>query len=375
MPLRKVRVLHTIRQGKIGGGESHILSIAEKIDQSIFEPLVLSFSDGEMIDRLVELKVRHFVIPTEKPFNVFAWSKVKEIIQKEEIDIVHAHGTRACSNSYKSALELKKPLIYTIHGWSFHSGQSRMVRKLRQTTESYLCGKTNLNICVSESNEEEGKKLFGLQNSVVIKNGIDLDKFNPDLKYKDLRADLHFSSQTILVAYIARLTAQKDPFTFLHAIKIVVSKTENIEFIIAGDGDLKEQTIQLAKELEIDAYVKFLDARNDIPDILKAVDIYCLPSLWEGLPLGVLEAMAMKKATIASAVDGTKEVLITGENGLLIEPKNARQISDAIILLANDIELRRNLGENGRKTVQAHYDVRQMINHLQYHYLQFANGS
>jgi glycosyltransferase involved in cell wall biosynthesis len=373
MPSSKIRVLHTIRQGKIGGGESHILDIAKKIDRSIFEPIVLSFSDGEMIQQLAELKIRHFVIPTERPFNIFAWSKVKEIVQKEEIDIIHAHGTRACSNSYKSASELKKPLIYTIHGWSFHNSQSRMIRKLRQTTESFLCSKTDLNICVSESNEEQGKKIFGLQKSVVIKNGIDLEKFNPEGKFKDVRADLHFSSQTILVAYIARLTEQKDPFTFLQAIKIVVSKTENIEFVIAGDGDLKEQTVQMAKDLQIDPYVKFLDARTDVPDILNAVDIYCLPSLWEGLPLGVLEAMAMKKATIASGVDGTKEVLITGENGLLIEPKNARQISDAIILLAKDLELRKTLGENARKTVQDHYDVRQMISKLQYHYLKLID--
>src|ERR1700739_1426094 len=95
---QQIKVLECIRQGQIGGGESHLLSLVENLDQSKFQPIVLSFTDGPMIERLNKMGVETHVIYTEKPFDVSKWKKVKQLLKQKDIQLVHAHGTRANSN-------------------------------------------------------------------------------------------------------------------------------------------------------------------------------------------------------------------------------------------------------------------------------------
>jgi hypothetical protein len=112
-----VKVLQAIRQGTIGGGESHVQDLVTNLDKTRFEPIVLSFTEGQMVDNLRRQGIKTFVIPNLKPFNVFTWGKVRELMKAENIQLVHAHGTRAASNVFRPAQQLNVPLVYTIHGW------------------------------------------------------------------------------------------------------------------------------------------------------------------------------------------------------------------------------------------------------------------
>ncbi|MEO8712537.1 MAG: glycosyltransferase family 4 protein, partial [Parafilimonas sp.] len=146
---KKIKVLQAIRQGQVGGGESHILSLVNHIDKNRFEPVVLAFTDGQMIAELKNTGIDSFVIPSEKAFDFSKWKKVKALMQDEQIDLVHIHGTRATSNIYWAAKNLRLPVIYTIHGWSFHDDQSSFVKKSRILFEKWITRKTNCNISVS----------------------------------------------------------------------------------------------------------------------------------------------------------------------------------------------------------------------------------
>src|SRR5687767_5436509 len=95
---KRIKVLECIRQGQIGGGESHLLSLVENLDRSRFDPVVLSFTDGPMISRLKEMKVPVHIISTTRPFDVTKWKAVKNFLKEHGVDLVHAHGTRANSN-------------------------------------------------------------------------------------------------------------------------------------------------------------------------------------------------------------------------------------------------------------------------------------
>ena len=140
-----------------------------------------------------------------------------------------------------------------------------------------------------------------------------------------------------LLLFIARFTAHKQPLTLIRAIAIVLKKMPAIKLLMVGDGDEKKAALTLAKELSIEESIIFLPFRQDVPDILHAADIFILPSLWEGLPIGLLEAMSMGKAVIASNVDGTCEIVRHQHNGYLIEPDNLQnELAGAIILLATD---------------------------------------
>jgi len=362
----KIRVLECIRQGQIGGGESHLLSLSTNLDKRVFEPIVLSFTDGPMIDILKEKGIQTHIIFTEKPFNIFIWKKVKNLIKENQIDIIHAHGTRANSNVFWAAKSLEIPLIYTIHGWSFHDDQKPLVKKFRILSEKFLTSKASLNISVSESNKQSGQKYIKSFSSTVVNNGIDQEKFNPAKSFSDIRQELGIDKNATLLLFIARFTAHKQPLTLIRAFADALKKSPALKLLMVGDGDEKAVALDLVKELSIEGNVLFLPFRQDVPAILNAANIFILPSLWEGLPIGLLEAMSMGKAVIATNVDGTCEIVRHQDNGYLIEVNNLQQnLAEAIVLMAGDNSLRQKFGTNAIETVRRHFNAASMTRQIE----------
>lgn len=371
----KIKVLHTIRQGKIGGGETHVINLIEQLNSEHFESLLLAFTEGPMVDKMRARGIKTYVLKTEKPFDFTKWGQVEKILVDNKIDIVHAHGTRASSNSFYAARKCGIPLIYTVHGWSFHPDQSFFVKKIRLLSESQLIKKSDFTICVSNNNLLDGRSHFKIAKAKVIRSGIDLEKFNYRLTVSDLRGEFGIGERDILVGYVVRITKQKDPFTLIKAISLIPVDLK-IKFLFVGEGDLKDQSIALAKQLKVHDRIIFTPFREDVPAVLKAIDIYCLPSLWEGLPIGLLEAMAMKKAVIATAIDGTKEVIEHMENGILVPVSSPQILADSIMMLAGNVELLSSLGANALETIKRDYDNERMTKQIEniYSELSRRNG-
>lgn len=369
--IRKIRVLECIRQGQIGGGESHLLSLAENLDKAVFEPIVLSFTDGPMVQRLNQLKIPVTVIHTEKPFDVFIWKQVKSFMIKNRIDLVHAHGTRANSNVLWAARQLNLPVIYSIHGWSFHDDQKAIIKKIRIYSERFLTSRSDTNISVSASNKQSGQAVIPGFKSQVINNGIDQTKFNPTQNWSSIRADLGIDPNTILLLFIARFTAHKQPLTLLRSFAMAWQQNKNLRLLMVGDGDEKATALSLVNELGIQDAVVFESFRQDVPRVLASADIFILPSLWEGLPIGLLEAMSMGKAVIATNVDGTCEVIDNEKNGVLIEVTDLLQnLAAAILRLAADPALREKFGTGAIETVRNRFNAASMTREVEQVYLQ-----
>ncbi len=356
--------MHAIRQGKIGGGESHVIDLVEALDNEKYESIVLSFTDGPMISRMKSLGVRTYIIPTEKPFNFTRWGAVERILEKESIDIVHAHGTRANSNTFFSARKRKIPLVYTVHGWSFHPDQTPLLRWLRIRGERFLVDKADLTVCVSDNNYRDALKLFPVRSAKVVKYGINLKRFSPDVSLGDIREELGIGKKTVLVGYIVRMTIQKDPLTLVRAIALLPEALD-MKFLFVGDGDLKDDTVNLAKQLGVSHRIIFTGFRMDVSNVLKGIDVYCLPSLWEGLPIGMLEAMAMGKSVITTSVDGAKEVIENNVNGLLVSPQSPDELAEALIELGRSPALRNELGGKALKTIVENFNVEKMTRQLE----------
>jgi len=364
---KRIKILQAIRQGKVGGGETHVLDLVKELDSERFESVILSFTEGPMVEKLKADGFQTYVVNTEKPFDLKVWDAVKKIVADEKIDLIHAHGTRANSNTFSAAKASKIPLIYTVHGWSFHPDQNTVVKMIRTWSERFLVKVADRTICVSQSNLNEGKSKFPMPNATVIVNGINQVKFNPDATYESVRAEFGIWDEEVLVGYIARITAQKEPLNFLRAIAKIPAGM-NVKFLIVGDGDLKADMLALAKELKLESRIIFQNFRDDIPVILNGIDIFCLPSLWEGLPIALLEAMAMRKAIIATAIDGTKDLVKHMENGLLIAPLSPDQLAEAIQLLVNDAPLRKKLGDQAGITVKENFNIGTMTRKVEAEY-------
>ena len=332
----RMKVLEVIRQGQIGGGESHLLDLVYYIDKEKIEPVCLSFTGGEMIKRLEKMGVKCFVLATQKPFDFDVQKQIIKLIRENDIQIVHAHGSRAASNVLYPILKLRIPFIYTVHGWSFHDDQSFLVKKLRSWSEKLICHYADDVICVSQSNADTGRDVFGLNAVHVIENGVNVDRFAPQRELINLRPEFGFDKDDFVVGFVARCTIQKNPLLYLAAIENAHKKNPQIKGLFVGEGDMENQVEEYINKHRMQDYIYRSPFRTDVPDILSCIDVYCLPSLWEGLSIALLEAMAMGKAIIATPTDGTKEIIRNGENGLLIPINDPSALTDAIYRFYND---------------------------------------
>ena len=351
-----IKILHTIRQGQIGGGETHVFDLVSHLDDR-FTSEVLSFTPGEMVERLSKMGVPCHVIETEKPFDVRVWGKTKKLMQERGIQLVHAHGTRACSNSFWGARKLGLPLLYTIHGWSFHTGQMAALRLMRLRIERFLVHLTQQNISVSRSNNQDGIRLLDMPNSQVVSNAVDTSRFDPEKAAVLKKEDLGMPGDKLVVGFLARLTKQKDPFTFIRAAAEVLNSHADVHFALTGGGELEADCRHLAEALGVAQNLHFIGFRTDVSDVLKLFDVYCLPSLWEGLPIGILEAMAMKKAVIATPVDGTKEIIEDQVTGLFFPENDHLSLANCIRRLIDDPTLRAKLGREARNVIEASFGI------------------
>jgi len=356
--MKKIRILEGIRQGKIGGGESYLLGLVENLDRDHFEPVVLSFTDGPMVDRLRAQGIETHVLHTETPFDIRIWKRVENLIAGLDIDIVHAHGTRACSNLLWAARRLHLPMIYTCHAWSFHLDQQMLVKKMRIWSEDFLTSRVDVNICGCEANKNTGKRLFRDFDAVVINNSIDPRRFNPYEEYKNIRAELGIGKDELVIVSVARFTSQKQPLKLIRAFARLGGRVPNARLLMIGDGEEKEAAIKLIGSLGIGDKVILQPFRQDIPDVLAASDIYVLPSLWEAFPIALLEAMSMGKAVIGTNVDGTPEIIRDRENGLLIGIDDLEAgLEKALWELSTDRELRERLQQNAISSIYNKYTV------------------
>lgn len=362
-----IKVLEVIRQGHVGGGESHLIDLVTNFPSDI-QPVILAFTSGQMIDNLRGKGIRCYVIETGKAFDYYVQREIRQIIKQEEINIIHAHGTRAASNMVFLSQIMRIPMIYTVHGWSFHQDQSRIIKGLRMLIEKMLCAMCRQVICVSESNLLTGKKAFGLNHAVVIENGINLARFNASNKFKDLRAEFGFSSQDFIVGFFGRMTIQKDPLTFIKAIKKASAIEPKIKALLVGEGDLDKEIADAIIVNNLQTIIHRLPFRQDVPDMLAAINVFCQPSLWEGLSIALIEAMAMKKAVLVTPTDGTKEIIQDGFNGSVVEYTDFNSLADKIVSYSTNNELLLKHGENAFNLVKERFDAQRVSGRVAYIY-------
>ncbi len=363
---KPIRVLHVIRQGLIGGGESHVLTLVDKLDDKMVSSSVLSFTDGPMVQQLLAMNIPVHVISIKNSLDWRLYSGVRKFLIEEQIDLIHAHGSRACAFIIILARILKIKVIYTIHGWSFHPDQSPWVKLIRRTAERIITGLTAKNICVSDSNLQTGQQLYSSFKAEVVRNGIDLKRFSPENSYQDYRKEWGVPEDGIVILFAARMTIQKQPLVVLKAFEIAAVSNPSLYLVMAGAGELLAEVHASLNEITCRTRVRMRPFYADMPGVLKSADIVVLPSLWEGLPIALLEAMAMSKVILATAVDGTQELIEKGKNGILfnVSAHMENDLAAAILDVSQNDFLFEKLSANARETVLKVYDAEIMAGNI-----------
>lgn len=195
----------------------------------------------------------------------------------------------------------------------------------------------------------------------VVPNGRDLSVFQPGRARLAARKELGLDGTVPLVGVVGRLEAQKGHAYLLDAWPAVLDEFPDARLLLAGDGSLREALQAQARARGAAGSVLFAGFRADVPRILDALDVLCLPSLYEGMPLTAIEAAAMARPVVATAVDGTPEVVRDGHTGRLVPPADPPALARALLDLLRDPEGARRMGRAGREWARAHFDLDRQV--------------
>jgi glycosyltransferase involved in cell wall biosynthesis len=286
---------------------------------------------------------------------------LREMADYYQVDLLHCHDRIAANLSLYAARRLNIPFIYNVHCWSFSKPRTRPAQYLTKVNERFLTHQASVNVLASNSIHQEGNGHFKLPKAVVIPHGVDARELNPERPSLLSKRVYGIPEHYTVVGFLARLCRQKDPLTLLRAAALALKEERKLHFLIVGDGELKDCCLRETRKLGIENHVSFQDIKADIPFILNLFDVYCLPSRWEGLSVGLLEAMAMRKAIITSPVQGNLEVIANRTNGLLVAAGKTEAGKDAILELHRDERLRADIGRQARLLVERYYDIGQTV--------------
>jgi glycosyltransferase involved in cell wall biosynthesis len=283
--------------------------------------------------------------------------KLYRLIKRLSPRIVHTHLWEAGILGMLAGKLAGVPVIInTVHG--MHQWPASLHMLLLDRLANHFTDKI---ISVSEEIRKSCINVQGVSSEkiITIPNAVDIERFHGLNSFDELRAHLGVSPSSALVGTVVRLVPEKRVDYLLKAARTVCNAVPQARFLIIGDGPLREELEGLASQLGLmPEYARFLGSRQDIPDLLLALDIFVLSSETEGLPVSMLEAMAASKPVIATRVGGIPQVIEDGFNGFLIPPHDPASLSKAILMLLKDCTLRESLAREAYRTVEARFSTK-----------------
>ncbi len=370
--MKKFRVLHLIRPAA-GGMKRHLLSLLGRLDQDFFE-IIVCCPGGPLAEEIRRSGWRVFTLPLKGELSfahdLITICRLAGILQNERITILHAHSAKAGLVGRLAAYLSRTPLIFLTAHNSILDNRPAWERFIFSAVERSLNRVTDRVIAVSEALRRELIRKEGLPADKVttIYNGIDPGCVpSPGERRKALcRLGLPFGKGK-LVGTVARLAPQKGVTYFLRAAAMLV-KDYPVNFLIVGDGPLRRQLQKEAASLGLENRVLFTGERDDVPVILAALDVFVLPSLTEGFPFTILEALAAARPVVATRVGGVPEIITDNLTGLLVEPGDPAALALAIARLLGDREKALSLGRLGQERIREKFTDRQMVQRVEEEY-------
>ena len=322
MKLANQNILFIARAPVHGGTENVILQLCE-ILKPVVNSIVVCSADGFNKEALSTLGIKFYSIPDIENKNLKTVLEiartVKRIVVDERITVIHTHHRMAAF--YVALLGLYKKCIFINTSHNTFSNKKLLTRFAYKYAHLIACG---------EMVKKNLVDVYGLPSKqvTVIHNAV--KPFDGKVTVDPLIKKMH-DEGCFVVGNIGRLSEQKGMEYYINAIPEVVKVHPEARFVIAGSGENEEKLKKLSGELGVDSCLTFLGYRTDVQNLMSQLDLIVLSSLWEGLPLTPIEAFSVGKTVVATAVDGTPEIVKDKENGLLVDPRDtgglARQIN------------------------------------------------
>ena len=305
--------------------------------------------------------------------DVVAVLKLWWLIRRLRPHIVHTQTSKAGVVGRLAARLASVPIvIHTAHAFPFHSHLPPAVRWCYVAIERWMARFTDLIIVDTESVRADGLRehvVNAPEKLVTVSMGLDLQKFSPSkLGPGTLRAALGVNPLSLVVGTVARLVPDKGLDCFLEMAAHILAVRRDVQFLIVGEGPIRAALEQRADELGVAPHISFLGHRDDIPDLMEAMDVFVLPTKREGFGVVFAEAMAMEKATVGSFIGPVAEVVEDGVTGYLVPPDDAQGFAKRVLGLLADENKRRGFGVAGRQRVERYFNETRMCASIEGHY-------
>lgn len=366
--MQKINLLYVITKLELGGAQKQLLSIISHLDKERFNLFLFTAKEGLLLEDASSLNGLTLIKSSSlerriNPLKDFlALIEIYRFIKKNKIDIVHTHSSKAgIVGRLAAGLAKVKFIIHTVHGWSFNDYQPNFMRYIFIGLERLIAQFTHKLIVVSRYDKQRGlsNRIGREAQYVIIRYGIDYAEFFR--QGKKPQNELGINNTALVVGMVSCLKPQKSPQDFIRLAFLIHQNLPEVKFLLVGDGILRKSAQELIERFELQKRVILTGWRRDVYRILPAIDVFVLTSLWEGVPIAVLEAAACSLPTVATHTGGIAEVVIDGKTGFLIPPRNPKLMSERLTLLLKDENLRKQMGENARNNLGLDFALGNMV--------------
>ena len=351
---KRVRIVYLITELNLGGAERALARAVAGLSRDRYNPLVVClFDPGIVADQIRASGVQVIDLRAKGKWDLSVAWRLYRLLRRERPTILHTWMFHANVPGRLLGRLAGVPII--ISSERTMGQESRWRYRLNRITAPL----TDRVVCVSQQVADFVVQEVGIPQCkvVVIPNGIDLRNFKYLPAKRQARAALGLPYELALIGTVARLNPVKRLDVLLQALASV----NGVCAVIIGDGPERARLEALRKQLGLVERVRFVGQQSNVPEWLAAMDLFVLPSDWEGMSNALLEAMAVGLPVVATAVGGTPEVVVDGVTGLLVPPRDPEALAEAIIALLQDRERAEAMGRTGQERVERYFTVERMV--------------
>ena len=363
-PRGPIRVGFVVHVMQVAGAEVLVRETIRQLGDAIVPTIFCLDRVGQIGEELVAEGVDLVCLKRRPGWDFKVSRRLAKEANKRKIEILHAHQYTPFFYSAlaKPLIRSTPKLILTEHGRHYPDTVSPKRRAINRLVFDHLADRVNAccDFSAQALNRVDG---FAGNRIEVIPNGIAIDRYTTPPDKLKLRQELGLPTDRRIVVHVARHHPVKDQAMLLNGFALMAKQCNDVDLLMVGDGPLRGTLEEQTYRLNINQRVRFLGVRNDVPDLLRAADIFALTSVSEAASLTLLEAMAAALPVVVTNVGGNPEIVRDGVDGLLVPRGDASACADALRRLLKDSELSERMGEAGRRRVHEMYQLHQTVEH------------
>jgi glycosyltransferase involved in cell wall biosynthesis len=354
---RPLRVMFLLTDMRIGGAEMLTTNIIRRLDRARFVPELCCLKErGALGEALADEIPVHANLLAGK-YDLRVWPRLMRLLRRRQINAVVTVG--AGDKMFWGRLAAKRVgvpvIISALHSTGWPDGIGRLNRLLTPITDAFIA------VAPSHGRFLIEHERFPAEKVAVVPNGVDTDRFAPNANVAAIRHALGIGERDNVVGIVAALRPEKNHELFLEMARRVRQQVPTPKFLVIGDGPCRAALELIARRLGLESNVMFLGSRDDVPQLLSAIDVFALTSHIEANPVSILEAMSVGRPVVATNVGSVGEAVADGDTGFLVSPGDATAFADRVVQLLRDPARSRAMGAAGRQAVITRWSIQSMV--------------